>query len=77
MKNYFQPDKRASTGLLPSEMHRLSLEAAEHELITFQRRYAGDIHLAKAQAIIEQAISEIRTQRVGVRGAERTEGSGN
>jgi hypothetical protein len=76
MKNYFQSDERTSAGLAPSEMPRLSLKAAEHELITFQRRYAG-IHLAKAQAIIEQAISEIRTQRLGVEAAERTDASGS
>jgi hypothetical protein len=42
------------------EFGPISLQTAERELIAFQRRYGGDRELAKVQAIVEQAIYEIR-----------------
>jgi hypothetical protein len=57
----FSPEQPSPLAMQADFRH--SLQAAERDLMAFQQRYASDRNLAKAHAMVELAISEIRKKR--------------
>jgi hypothetical protein len=63
MKSYVSQGERPHYFPSEAERRRSSLQEAERTLVAFQQRHGSDRDLAKAHAMVELAILEIRKRR--------------
>ena len=65
MTSNVSSDERFQPFVTEAERRHASLQEAESALVAFQRRHADDRDLARAHAMVELAIQEIRRKRSG------------